>query len=836
MTLKDEHGTLPGTCGLVTRYLGIIALSLAFIRCTVQETTSDLLTVMDPDLQLVLVSSSPDIGTPIGLTIDSKGLIYLLETHTHTPLSDYSGPAYDRILVGEEDQGSITWEIFADSISDGMNLEVDHEDRIYLACKDKILRFRDIDQDGESDQRELLMQMESSGDVYDHAGIMGICHRNGTLYISRGNVGSLRWEMTAKDGSTASGYGDGGNVVKMTIDGENISEVATGFWNPFDLTFNATGHLLLADNDPDSRGPNRLVDIVQGGDYGYKSIYGGSGIHPFLAWNGELPGTLPIASPLGEAPCGVVNLARTNWGSSYHQSMAVAIWEENSIVSIHLDTKDAILTGTPEILIQGGKDFHPVSFAVAPNGDLYFTDWMIRQYPVHDQGRLWKLSGKQANGSTDQVTDLTSRNTEGQDDNQLLENLQSNDPFLRAAARYELGQRSTLQQWSDGWIQSGSKDKIIEAMLTLMESKDLLQSTTLKDLVQDESSIVQNTTLRYIAQYGRRDILPVLEAALRNDKIREENVPAYLASIRHLQEDFIDELEKQENRQAKNIDRALPGDYIILKVSDRKIPAAVRATLVRQAENLEPNVFQLQSMLESDAEIVQSAILEQFTQIKEPSIMDVLKAIILDESLSVDTRSKALLALSFQSDDFCADVSSLDPEHQIELYALEMHRTRCAPQEEATRPKSDQEWRNILARNEGNKSRGEWVFRSKFSQCQSCHQINGWGSTFGPDLSHIGASKNEEQIINSILDPSELMSPEWQGWYVIDTLNQYHAGRQIDIGYKNVELLMPDGSFQNFISPREYGMADISLMPDGLDQNLNVSEMADLVAYLVSLK
>lgn len=817
-------------------YLAISLFSLASIRCSDQEATSDLPTVMDPDLQLQLVASSPEIGTPIGLTIDSKGLIYLLETHTHTPLSDYKGPAFDRILVGEEDQGIINWSIFADSIVDGMNLEVDHEDRVYVACKDKILRFTDTDKNGVSDQREQLMRMEASGDIYDHAGIMGIRHRDGTLYISRGNVGSLRWEMKAKDGSSVRGYGDGGNVVKMSINGENISEVSTGFWNPFDLTFNASGHLFLADNDPDSRGPNRLVNIVQGGNYGYKSIYGGSGIHPFLAWNGELAGTLPIASPLGEAPCGLVDLAGTNFGTSYHQSLAAAIWEEKSIVSIHLDSSDAVLTGTPEILIRGGKDFHPVSFAVGPLGDLYFTDWMKRQYPVHDQGRLWKLSGKQAKGNPDHVMDLTSRNTREQDDQQLLKNLQSKDPFLRTASRHELGLRSNLGHWSDEWIQSGDEDKMTEAILTLMESMDLIKSATLKDLLQHENSIVQNTTIRYIAQYGRRDMLPVLDMYLRSGKILEENVPTYLASIRHLQEDFINELKKQEIRQAKNIDRSLPPDYIISKVSDHRIPATVRATLVRHAEDLNVNASELKALLESDDEMVQSAILEKFTEIKLPSIREVLKTIISDESLAVDTRSRALLALNSQTDDLCRDLSALDTEHQIELYAMEIHRARCTPQDDMTRPTSDEEWRNILTSSTGDESRGEWIFRSKFSQCQSCHQINGWGSTFGPDLSHIGASKSKEQIINSILDPSELMSPEWQGWYVIDTANQYHAGRQIDIGFKNVELLMPDGSFKNFITPREYGMADISLMPDGLENNLSAAEMGDLVAYLVSLK
>ena len=43
-----------------------------------------------------------------------------------------------------------------------------------------------------------------------------------------------------------------------------------GSGNPFDLAFDGTGRLLAIDNDPDSRGPNRLIDVVEEGDYGYK--------------------------------------------------------------------------------------------------------------------------------------------------------------------------------------------------------------------------------------------------------------------------------------------------------------------------------------------------------------------------------------------------------------------------------------------------------------------------------------------------------------------------------------------------------------------------------------
>ena len=45
--------------------------------------------------------------------------------------------------------------------------------------------------------------------------------------------------------------------------------------------------------------PCRLIDVVMGGDYGYKFRYGRSGLHPYTAWNGEIPGTLPMVAGTG---------------------------------------------------------------------------------------------------------------------------------------------------------------------------------------------------------------------------------------------------------------------------------------------------------------------------------------------------------------------------------------------------------------------------------------------------------------------------------------------------------------------------------------------------------
>ena len=81
-------------------------------------------------------------------------------------------------------------------------------------------------------------------------------------------------------------------------------------------------NLFAVDNDPDSRPPCRLLHIVEGGDYGYRFRNGRKGVHPFTAWNGELPGTLPMVAGTGEAPCGVLSYEADNLPEDYRGSTA----------------------------------------------------------------------------------------------------------------------------------------------------------------------------------------------------------------------------------------------------------------------------------------------------------------------------------------------------------------------------------------------------------------------------------------------------------------------------------------------------------------------------------
>jgi cytochrome c oxidase cbb3-type subunit 3 len=146
----------------------------------------------------------------------------------------------------------------------------------------------------------------------------------------------------------------------------------------------------------------------------------------------------------------------------------------------------------------------------------------------------------------------------------------------------------------------------------------------------------------------------------------------------------------------------------------------------------------------------------------------------------------------------------------------------------------------------GDPLRGRILFEGK-GKCQNCHMIDGSGGRLGPDLSDVGWQRAPRYLRESILDPSEEISPSTEifadgsrrYWPVRATLSD---GSEVDAVILNedtysIQIMDEDERLLSFRKEnlKAIRKGEVSAMPSYQD-TLSESELDDLIAYLASLR
>jgi putative membrane-bound dehydrogenase-like protein len=350
---------------------------------------------VDERLTVDLVAAEPEIVTPTSLDVDARGRAWAIESNTHFPPKNYKGHPTDRILVFDDyapDGRARKVTAFADGFRYGMSLALRPEG-VYFATRWEVLLLRDTNGDDVCDERTLLARLETKGD-YPHNGLCGFAFdAQGFLYFGMGENLGVPYRLVGSDGTVIPGD-EGGKVFRCRPDGSGLVRFSTGFWNPFHMAFDAFGRLFVVDNDPDSRPPCRLLHVVSGSDFGYKFRNGRKGLHPYTAWNGELPGTLPMVAGTGEAPSGVLAYESDGLPEDYRGTLLVTSWGDHVLQRFRPVARGASFTAAAETVLKGDDTFRPVGIAAAPDGSVFLTDWVDKSYTLHLKGRIWRVRAK----------------------------------------------------------------------------------------------------------------------------------------------------------------------------------------------------------------------------------------------------------------------------------------------------------------------------------------------------------------------------------------------------------------------------------------------------------
>ncbi|MBK8001269.1 MAG: c-type cytochrome [Verrucomicrobia bacterium] len=138
----------------------------------------------------------------------------------------------------------------------------------------------------------------------------------------------------------------------------------------------------------------------------------------------------------------------------------------------------------------------------------------------------------------------------------------------------------------------------------------------------------------------------------------------------------------------------------------------------------------------------------------------------------------------------------------------------------------------------GDIRRGQAIFNSAKAACSACHAIGYQGGKVGPDLTRISEIRSERDLLEAIVYPSASFVRSYEPMIVAMKDGEEHSGvlRRED----GSEVLLATGPTSEMRIARadivEMRPGAVSVMPQGLDEQLSREELADLLAFLRNTK
>ncbi|MCL4788551.1 MAG: c-type cytochrome [Verrucomicrobia bacterium] len=128
------------------------------------------------------------------------------------------------------------------------------------------------------------------------------------------------------------------------------------------------------------------------------------------------------------------------------------------------------------------------------------------------------------------------------------------------------------------------------------------------------------------------------------------------------------------------------------------------------------------------------------------------------------------------------------------------------------------------------RAHGERVFRE---HCATCHKLNDIGFAVGPDLS-AEFLRAEEAILRDILAPNDTLTAGYATYVIETTLGETFSGILASESATSITLRMPVGLEQVVLRKdvARLHRLEVSLMPEGLIENLEPGDVADVIAFV----
>ena len=267
---------------------------------------------------------------------------------------------------------------------------------------------------------------------------------DGRIYMSFGDRGCV---LTNREGVIIQ-LPDTGGVLRCEPDGRNLEVFCHGLRNPQELAFDDLGNLWTVDNDTAGADPCRVLHLVEGGDYGWRTSYQHmEGFGPWVQealWTGGQDGILPPAGTVSQGPSGLAFYPGTGFGDRLkgtflHADFPGGVWAftvKPQGASYGVDHKEKFLWNC-----------WPTDVDFGPDGGAYILDW-VSGWGQTPRGRIYRITPSTPLGTPQAALVTETRRLLGEGmatrgEKELLDLLGHADRRVRLEAQWELAGRGT---------------------------------------------------------------------------------------------------------------------------------------------------------------------------------------------------------------------------------------------------------------------------------------------------------------------------------------------------------------------------------------------------------